>query len=161
LAGAGDFSQTGGGEDGLRSHVDLVPRDVAGLGAHRIRLESPRPVAASVVDGRFGEGIGDPPPSVASSIGDTGDGPDGGVGLVLPAALPRHPLDAEKTAIFRTQLHRAPSDWIVSQKSDQPAGGGGVGVAAVRLGAQSSGSFFAGELGERLAGSELVPLAVA
>src|SRR5690606_8452245 len=96
LARAGDFGHPGGGEDALGSHMDLIPGDVPRPCSHRIRLQRLRAAASSMVDGCFGEGIGDTALPVSRSDENTSHGPDAGIVLSLLAALPRRPVDAEE-----------------------------------------------------------------
>src|SRR5690606_25811317 len=141
--------------------MDLIPGDVPRPCSHRIRLQRLRAAASSMVDGCFGEGIGDTALPVSRSDENTSHGPDAGIVLSILAALPRRPVDAEEPEVLRTRLHRAPADGYSVEVGDQTAGPGSIWIATGGLGPQAGSPLLLGERRECLSRSQLVPLAIA
>src|SRR5690606_7233361 len=101
------------------------------------------------------------PPAVAGSREEAGDGPHGRVGPVFVPSLPRDLVDPEQTFVVRAGLDRAPGDGLVSEGPDQSGGLVGARVAAIGLIPEAEHSLLPGDHPERLAGRQLVALALA
>ena len=128
---------------------------------HRVAFERPGAAAAREVDGGPNEGPADPSAAVPGPGENARHGPDAGVGLVLGAALPGNPIDAQQARVGGTRLDGAPADGFTIEVCDEAGGRIGSGIAALCLGQQARRSLLGGERGERLFRLKLVPLALA